>query len=116
MSPSTLQKCYRNCNDCNDDPLGTGVQCLYSLPQKLEEGDELTLKFEREAEVQSERFRLDGVNLETFTGHVWRVSVTYESGPNPDFMEQQFPEDVAQSGSSAPFVLGRILFEDEGLG
>ena len=59
---------------------------------------------------------LDGVNWETFTGHVWRVSVIYESGPNPDFMEQQFPEDVAQSGSSAPFVLGRILFEDEGLG
>ena len=58
----------------------------------------------------------DGVNWETITGHVWRVSVMYESGPNLDFMEQQFPEDVSQSGSSAPFVLGRILFEDEGLG
>ena len=59
---------------------------------------------------------IDGVNWETYTGHVWRVSLMYESGPNPDFMEQQFPEDVAQSGTSTPFVLGRILFEDDGLG
>ena len=63
LNDDSLQKCYRNCNDCNDDPLGTGVQCLYSLPQKLEEGDELTLTFEREAEVQSEPFQLGTVHI-----------------------------------------------------
>ena len=44
------------------------MRFCYSLPQKLEEGDELTLMFEREDEVQSELFQLDGVNWETFTG------------------------------------------------
>ena len=58
-----MQQCYRNCNDCNDDPLGTGVQCLYDLPHKLEEGDELALMFEREDEVQSEEFQLGTIHI-----------------------------------------------------
>ena len=58
-----LQKCYRNCNDCNDDPQGTGVQCLYELPNKLEEGDELTLMFEREDDVQSKEFQLGTIHI-----------------------------------------------------
>ena len=116
---SILQNCKRNCNDCavhGDFSSSTGVKCFYHLPQKLQEGDELTLMFERESSVQSEWFQMDGANWEMFTGHVWRVSVLYKGGPNPDFMRQQFPQDVAQSGKSAPFVLGRILFDDETLG
>ena len=48
--------CKRNCNDCavhgDFTPIGTGVKCFYNLPRKLEEGDELTLKIERESGVQ----------------------------------------------------------------
>ena len=43
---------------------------------------------------------------------MWRVTVEYTAGANADFMREQFPEDAAQSGRSAPFVLGRVLFED----
>ena len=103
--------CKRNCNDCavhgDFTPIGTGVKCFYNLPRKLEEGDELTLKIERES-VQSAEYRLDGVNRQRFTGHVWRVTVEYTGGDNSNFMREQFP----QEGGSAPFVLGRILFED----
>ena len=109
--------CKRNCNDCavhgDFTPLGTGVKCFYNLPRKLEEGDELTLKIERES-VRSAEFRLDGVNRQRFTGHVWRVTVEYTGGANSNFMREQFPRDVVaqSSGRSASFVLGRILFED----
>ena len=103
--------CKRNCNDCavhgDFTPLGTGVKCFYNLPRKLEEGDELTLKIERES-VQSADFKLDGVNRQRFTGHVWTVSVEYTGGSSSNFMGEQFPQD----NPGRPYVLGRILFED----
>ena len=99
-------QCKRNCNDCavhgHFTTDGTGVKCFYNLPRNIEEGDELTLKIEREP-VQS--------TTGGFRGHVWRVSIEYTGGPNGNFMREQFPQD----NPNTPFVIGRILFDDGGL-
>ena len=74
-------QCKRNCNDCavhgHFTTDGTGVKCFYNLPRNIEEGDELTLKIEREP-VQS--------TTGGFRGHVWRVSLEYTGGPNGNFI------------------------------
>jgi len=80
--------CKRNCNDCREDD-STGTQCKVKLDEKLEEGEELTFRIEREA-VQSTTY--DDV---TYTGHVWRVTVEPIQGE--------------------VLTLGRILFSDDDL-
>ena len=40
--------CKRNCNDCYEEKT-TGTKCFFNLPQRLQEGDELELRIEREA-------------------------------------------------------------------
>ena len=100
--------CKRNCNDCqvHGQVEGTtGTKCYFNLPQKLQEGDELMLKVEREP---VENLEYDG---RRYMGHVWKVKVSYISGPNKDnFMVDQFSLDDGEE-----FVLGRILLSDNDL-
>jgi len=96
------ENCYRN----NNDGAGTGTQCKYQFPHKLEEKDEIELQVEREP-VES----LIHNNRE-YKGHVWTVKARYASGPNKsNFMERQF------NGlkDNDEFILGRILFTDDDL-
>ena len=96
--------CKRNCNDCSEDKT-TGTKCHFNLPQRLQEGDELMLKIEREP-VESLVY-----NQRQYKGHVWQVKLSYVNGPNKDnFMFDQFGLD-----SDEDFVIGRILFAEDNL-
>ena len=100
--------CKRNCNDCavHGQLEGTtGTKCYFNLPQKLQEGDELILKVEREP-VETLEF-----DQGQYIGHVWTVKINYVSGPNKEnFMVDQFNLDGEED-----FVLGRILFSEDNL-
>ena len=94
--------CYRN----NNDGAGTGTQCKYQFPHKLEEKDEIELQVEREP-VES----LIHDNKE-YRGHVWTVKARYVGGPNKEtFMKNQF----RGLGQNDEFILGQILFTDDDL-
>ena len=96
--------CKRNCNDCSEEET-TGTKCYFNLPQPLQEGDELMLKVEREP-VESLAY---GQNQ--YKGHVWKVKLSYVSGPNKaNFMTDQFGLKRNEE-----FVIGRILFADDNL-
>jgi len=96
--------CKRNCNDCFEEET-TGTKCYFNLPQLLQEGDELMLKVEREP-VESLAY---GQNQ--YKGHVWKVKLSYVSGPNKaNFMNDQFGLKRNEE-----FVIGRILFADDNL-
>jgi len=96
--------CKRNCNDCNEE-MTTGTKCYFNLPQRLQEGDELMLKVEREP------VEILAYNERQYKGHVWKVKVSYVSGPNKDnFMADQFGLDADED-----FVIGRILLSEDNL-
>lgn len=104
--------CARNCNDCavhGDYSTSTGTKCYFNLPQKMVEGDELQLKIEREPVEETEY--MDAI----YSGHVWKVSLRYVSGPRlSTFMEDQFggSEHLVGTGKAKEFVIGRVLFSD----